>query len=197
MTEPQYPPPQSVAQLMKKEQLQRQFAILGDILNAGTLLVDLRRNDFQGGTIRGSINIPAEGFPLNLSTLYRLCVAGDGLAIISRIVFYCGSSTGRGPRCAGWFQDYSTERAVREGHPGAGPQVFTLEGGIKDWVKGGSVFTDHMDGYIPEYWAPILEPKTGAKRGIDDEREVRSETRDSSPSKRSRSQARMDDIVMQ
>jgi hypothetical protein len=140
MTEPQYPPPRSVASVMKKEQLQRQFAILGDILNAGTLLVDVRRTDFEGGTIRGSLNLPAQSFPLVMPTLYRLC-AGDGLAVISRVVFYCGksstmpmcpgekvvisypyivvanvdcrprlifytgSSNGRGPRCAGWFKD--------------------------------------------------------------------------------------------
>jgi hypothetical protein len=89
MAEPQYPPPRSVASVMKKEQLQRQFAILGDILNAGTLLIDVRRTDFEGGTIRGSLNLPAQSFPLNMPTLYRLC-AGDGLAVISRVVFYCG-----------------------------------------------------------------------------------------------------------
>jgi arsenical-resistance protein 2 len=86
--ETQFPPPQTVAPRINKEQLLRQFAVLGDILNAGTLMVDLRRNDFEGGTIHGSLNLPAETFPLNIPTLYRLCV-GDGFAVMSRVVFYC------------------------------------------------------------------------------------------------------------
>lgn len=85
----QFPQPRSVAPLIGREQLMRQFSILGDMLNAGTLLVDVRRTDYEGGTIRGSLNLPAQSFPLNMSTLFRLC-AGDGIAVISRVVFYCG-----------------------------------------------------------------------------------------------------------
>lgn len=73
---------------INKEQLLRQFAVLGDIVNAGTLLIDLRKNDFEGGTIRGSLNLPFESFALMVPTLYRLCV-GDGFAVMSRVVFYC------------------------------------------------------------------------------------------------------------
>jgi hypothetical protein len=84
-----FPPPRSTAPIMPKEQLLQQFAILGDILTAGTLLIDVRRTDYEGGTIRGSLNIPAQGFCLSMPALHRLCV-GDGLAVISRVVFYCG-----------------------------------------------------------------------------------------------------------
>jgi hypothetical protein len=86
-----FPQPRSQAPVIEREQLVRQFMILGDLLNAGTLLVDVRRTDYEGGTIRGSLNLPAQSFPLQMSTLYRLC-AGDGLAVISRVVFYCGES---------------------------------------------------------------------------------------------------------
>jgi arsenical-resistance protein 2 len=91
MAESGFPPPRSAAPPIQKEQLLRQFAMLGNILNAGTLLVDLRRTDYEGGAIRGSLNMPAQSFPMNMATLYRLC-SGDGLAVITRVVFYCGKS---------------------------------------------------------------------------------------------------------
>jgi arsenical-resistance protein 2 len=90
------PTPTRTASLYPKEDLLRQFNILGDILNAGTLLIDVRRTDYEGGTIRGSLNIPAQSFFMNMATLYRLC-QGDGVSVISRIMFYCG-------RCLLWCQ---------------------------------------------------------------------------------------------
>jgi hypothetical protein len=83
------PEPTTTCQVIPKEQLLRQYQILGDVLNAGTLLIDVRRTDYEGGTIRGSLNMPAQSFPYNMSTLFRLC-QGDGLSVISRVVFYCG-----------------------------------------------------------------------------------------------------------
>lgn len=77
------------APIYSKETLLRQFNILGDILNAGTLLIDVRRTDHEGGTIRGSLNMPAQSFPYHMATLYRLC-HGDGVHVISRVMFYCG-----------------------------------------------------------------------------------------------------------
>ena len=61
-----------------------------------------------------------------------------------------GSSSGRGPRCAGWFADF-VKSQTEEGEP-VKPEVFTLEGGIKGWVKGGSQYTHFIDGYEPDYW---------------------------------------------
>jgi hypothetical protein len=37
-----FPPPQRTPQLYSKENLLRQFQILGDILSAGTLIIDVR-----------------------------------------------------------------------------------------------------------------------------------------------------------
>jgi arsenical-resistance protein 2 len=90
MAEFPIPPPTTECQRLPKEQLIRQFQVLGDILNAGTLLIDVRRTDYDGGSIRGSLNMPAQSFPYNMSTLFRLC-QGDGLSVISRVVFYCGT----------------------------------------------------------------------------------------------------------
>jgi arsenical-resistance protein 2 len=84
-----FPPPKSTVATLPKAKLLQQFAFLGDVLTAGTLLVDVRRDDFEGGTIKGSLNIPAQGFYLSMPALHRLCV-GDGVDVISRVVFYCG-----------------------------------------------------------------------------------------------------------
>ncbi|QDS68289.1 hypothetical protein FKW77_010653 [Venturia effusa] len=151
-----------------KETLLRQFNILGDILNAGTLLIDVRRNDHEGGVIRGSLNMPAQSFPYHMATLYRLC-HGDGVNVISRVMFYCGSSNGRGPRCAAWFKDYCAQRAEAEGIPEnmADPQVFTLEGGIKGWVAGGAPYRAQVDGYDEAYWMQFAEVKTVGKRTVE------------------------------
>lgn len=50
------------------------------------LLIDLRRHDHAGGTIRGSLNLPAQTLYPSLPTLYR--IAKD--AGVKMVVFYCG-----------------------------------------------------------------------------------------------------------
>lgn len=71
--------------------------------NAGVsfLLVDLRRNDYEvhirpvkdkpanyhkGGTIRGSLNLPAQTLYLSLNTLLNLCKAAG----VRDVIWYCG-----------------------------------------------------------------------------------------------------------
>jgi len=157
------PEPTTTCQVIPKEQLLRQYQILGDVLNAGTLLIDVRRTDYEGGTIRGSLNMPAQSFPYNMSTLFRLC-QGDGLSVISRVVFYCGSSNGRGPRCAGWFAEYVATRCAELGVP-VSPDVFILEGGIKGWVAGGEQYTVNMDAYQPNYWRQLAHTESGQGNG--------------------------------
>lgn len=60
-----------------------------------------------------------------------------------------GSCTGRGPRCAGWMQDY-IEDVAKIGRKSK-LQSFILKGGIKAWVKDfeGSL----VDGYEEGFWA--------------------------------------------
>lgn len=159
--------------------------MLGDVLEAGMLLIDLRRTDYEGGTIRGSLNIPAQSFYMNMATLYRLC-RGDGVSVISRVLFYCGSSSGRAPRCAAWFQEYVAERARANDVPEE-PQCFVLEGGIKGWVNGGQAYTPFMEGFFPEYWqqfapTPGVEANKRTAPGDDTEMSVDAE----SASKRTR-----------
>ena len=111
MAEFPIPPPTTECQRIPKEQLVRQYQILGDILEAGTLLIDVRRTDYEGGCIRGSLNMPAQSFPYNMATLFRLC-QGDGLSVISRVVFYCGMflCSQKGARSPTMSTEYMTYR---------------------------------------------------------------------------------------
>ncbi|KAJ6155085.1 hypothetical protein N7470_005651 [Penicillium chermesinum] len=106
------------------------------------VLVDLRRNDFEGGTIRGSLNLPAQSLFLTIPTLYKV-LEGSG---VEKVVWYCGSSGGRGTRAAGWFADYLAERDTRL-------QSLVLTGGIKGWASAGPEYTEWMDEYDAAAWA--------------------------------------------
>ncbi|KAL2863420.1 putative arsenate reductase (Arc2) [Aspergillus lucknowensis] len=108
------------------------------------LLVDLRRTDFEGGTIRGSLNLPAQSLYPTLPTLFAL-VRSAG---VKDVVFYCGSSQGRGTRGAGWFADYLRDQGVSDGEV----KSWRLEGGIKGWVKAGEEYTRLVDGFDRGVW---------------------------------------------
>ncbi|KAJ3494718.1 hypothetical protein NLG97_g3897 [Lecanicillium saksenae] len=105
------------------------------------LLVDVRRNDWDGGTIATSINLPAQSLFQTRPVIYQLCKQAG----IERIIFYCGSSGGRGTRSARWMQDYLNE--VGE----TGVKAVIMTGGIKGWHKafGGKM----MENYDEKVWA--------------------------------------------
>lgn len=111
------------------------------------LLVDVRRTDWEGGTIKTSLNLPAQSFYQSRKTLLDLC----DRASINCVIFYCGSSSGRGPRCAGWMQDYIDD-VSRFGRKSS-LKVLVLKGGIKGWVKDfeGSM----VDGFEEKYWEQL------------------------------------------
>ncbi len=50
------------------------------------LLVDARRTDCTGGTVRGAMNLPAHSFYPTRKILYDLCKQAG----IKTVVFYCG-----------------------------------------------------------------------------------------------------------
>ena len=50
------------------------------------LLVDVRRTDWEGGTVATSINLPAHTLYQTRPVVYRLCKQAG----IKRIIFYCG-----------------------------------------------------------------------------------------------------------
>ncbi|KAG7054383.1 Rhodanese-like protein [Colletotrichum scovillei] len=107
------------------------------------LLVDVRRDDFEGGTISTSINFPAQSLYQTRPIIHQLCKQAG----IKRVIFYCGSSNGRGPRSANWLQDYFDELGE------TAVQAVILKGGIKGWVRryGGRM----MDWYDEKAWASL------------------------------------------
>ena len=116
------------------------------------LLVDVRRNDHEGGTISTSINLPAQTMYYSLSTLVALVKATQS---IHAVIFYCGSSRGRGPRSAGWFQDALDEHEIGD------VKSYILDGGIKGWVKQGrqqgqGEMLSLMEGYEAGYWDQFM-----------------------------------------
>lgn len=65
--------------------LQRKTA-LASLSSPDLLLIDVRRTDYEGGTITGSLNIPAHSFYLNRAVLYDLAKRAG----VKKIAFYCG-----------------------------------------------------------------------------------------------------------
>ncbi|KAI1121327.1 Rhodanese-like domain-containing protein [Nemania abortiva] len=106
------------------------------------ILVDVRRNDYEGGTIRGAINLPAQSLFPTIPSLYQLFKNAG----IRHVIWYCGSSRGRGTRAASWFNDHIQEKGDKE------MQSVILAGGIKGWAAAGEDFVTFMDGYVPQYW---------------------------------------------
>ncbi|TFK49982.1 NAD(P)-binding protein [Heliocybe sulcata] len=103
---------EEVANLMKKGCPGQDFAV-----------IDVRRDDHKGGHVKGSHQWPAQTFyndlPEFINTFGRT----------SKVIFYCGSSTGRGPRCAGWYQGRLQELGL------SSSAALVLEGGFKGWKE--------------------------------------------------------------
>ncbi|KEF51886.1 uncharacterized protein A1O9_11875, partial [Exophiala aquamarina CBS 119918] len=95
------------------------------------LLVDVRKNDHQGSTISGSLNMPIQTLQPSLPTLYRFCVA----AKVKKVIFYCGHSTGRGRRAAGLFDD-----EVRNHEGDTNIESLVLSEGFNGWSTAGELF---------------------------------------------------------
>ncbi|PQE10391.1 arsenate reductase (Arc2) protein [Rutstroemia sp. NJR-2017a WRK4] len=136
-----YPAPKSTAAVITRESL-LSWMQEGKLAGKNFVLVDLRRTDFEGGTIRGSINLPAQSL---YPTIPSMCTLFSTSGILT-VIWYCGSSRGRGNRAAGWFADYIKEQNNTE------MESCTLEGGIKGWVAGGKEYVEMMDEYDAAVW---------------------------------------------
>ncbi|KAI4190448.1 MAG: hypothetical protein LQ346_004918 [Caloplaca aetnensis] len=117
------------------------------------ILVDLRRNDHEGGTIKGSLNLPAQSLHQSLPTLYALCLAAGA----KQVIWWCASSKGRGTRAAGWFDDY-----IREQKGERSLQSLVLEGGITGWANGGKEYVECMADYDADFWQRPKESRSKA-----------------------------------
>ncbi|KAJ3119723.1 hypothetical protein HK098_005210 [Nowakowskiella sp. JEL0407] len=104
------------------------------------LLVDVRRTDYGGGYVVGSINTPAQAFYPNIDDFIAK------YSHVSKVFFYCSSSRGRGPRCASWYQDKLNEMGITTS------QGLVLEGGIKKWIERYRDVPALVYGYDGEWW---------------------------------------------
>jgi hypothetical protein len=75
-----FPTPRSTAPLVSRE------SVLSQLYSQDLLLIDVRRTDYEGGTIAGSLNLPAQSFWRNRETLYNLCKRAG----VKKVAFYCG-----------------------------------------------------------------------------------------------------------
>ncbi|KAJ6499480.1 S-adenosyl-L-methionine-dependent methyltransferase [Mycena vulgaris] len=98
-------------------------------------VIDVRGDDHSGGHVKGSHNVPAQKFHINLAALHAQFAEAEA------VVFYCGGSVGRGPRCAGWYQDFLDTNAL------VSPSVRILDGGIRAWMREYSEDLDLTEGY--------------------------------------------------
>ncbi|TGO31544.1 hypothetical protein BHYA_0544g00030 [Botrytis hyacinthi] len=93
------------------------------------LIIDVRREDWEGGMVTGALNLPAQTFYYSRHALLDIAIKSG----VEHVIFYCGSCNGRGPRCAGWFQDLIDEEST-EGKK-ISLEVSYLIGGIKGWAR--------------------------------------------------------------
>lgn len=75
-----FPAPRATAPVITREE------VLQDLSSDDLLLVDVRRTDFEGGTILGSLNLPAHSFYMNRAVLFDLCKRAG----VKKVAFYCG-----------------------------------------------------------------------------------------------------------
>ncbi|KAI5812980.1 Rhodanese-like domain-containing protein [Pyronema omphalodes] len=135
-----FPKPQAQAEFISREETLALFSSAKP--GKDFILVDVRRTDFEGGTIKHSVNFPAHSFYHIREAVYDLVKAAGVKTVIS----YCGSSNGRGPRVAGWLQDVINEKGDNS------IKSVAMTGGIKGWAKAGEEYTSQMIGYEKEAW---------------------------------------------
>ncbi|VVT57413.1 uncharacterized protein SAPINGB_P005683 [Magnusiomyces paraingens] len=82
-------------------------------------IIDLRKNDFVGGKIKGAFNIPAQSIYHSVDDLYDLFDKAEK----KEIIVHCVSSRDRATRTWGWLTDYKNSK-------GSGPEIFILKGGF-------------------------------------------------------------------
>ncbi|KAG1861334.1 S-adenosyl-L-methionine-dependent methyltransferase [Suillus subluteus] len=104
-------------------------SLLRDPDRSDYAIIDVRENDRVGGHVLGSIQWRADAFAGSLDKFY------DEYGKTKQVIFYCGSSRGRGSRCAAWYQDYLNGEGNTES------KAYVLEGGYYGWR-----YPDLMDG---------------------------------------------------
>jgi len=130
-----YPAFKSHAPLITADDL----AVLLSAKDENLAVIDVRRNDHNGGHVRGSAQWPAQSFYDDLPSFFEQYRNKE------KVVFYCSSSRGRGPRCAGWYQDYLNETGTSTS------TAYILQGGIKTWLDKYADDEEFVDKDVPEH----------------------------------------------
>lgn len=113
--------------------------------NENILLIDLREDDYIGGHIKNSVNIPANTFSNNINRVLRL------LNEYNSVIFYCQESLKRSPRCCNILLSEIIDNKDKE--------IYILEGGFYNWVKR-FWNTNLVEEYDDEYWFYENDSKT-------------------------------------
>ncbi|KAG9249684.1 uncharacterized protein F5Z01DRAFT_715536, partial [Emericellopsis atlantica] len=124
---------------LPREQVLAKLKGGNELLGSDFLLVDLRSNDHDGGTICGSINLPVQSLYPAIPTLYTLTEQSGHRP--TRIVVAVGSSQGRGHQAAGCSRNVLAHQGDNE------TQSADLRGGIKGWARAGRKYTEWIDAY--------------------------------------------------
>ncbi|KAJ3129739.1 hypothetical protein HK100_008445 [Physocladia obscura] len=135
-------PRDKVAALMHESTLKNG----ADFLVVANATTDVRRTDFGGGTVKGAINVHAQTFYLQLDEFVAK------YSTIPIIFFFCNSSSlsefkiGRGPRCAGWYQDALDAKNIKTS------RAVILAAGIKGWINQYKNDTELTQDFDEEWW---------------------------------------------
>ncbi|KAJ7124614.1 S-adenosyl-L-methionine-dependent methyltransferase [Mycena crocata] len=108
---------------------------LADLLkgNGSVAVIDVRDVDeYSKGHVNRNWHFPAQTFYMQLSAFHAQ------LANMESVVFYCGETTERAPRCAEWYRDFLDAGQLSQ------PKVFILDGGFHRWVKDHAHLTPTM-----------------------------------------------------
>ncbi|XP_014561541.1 hypothetical protein COCVIDRAFT_86387 [Bipolaris victoriae FI3] len=138
-----YPAPRNTAATIRREVVLDMIKQSAETSSRNYILIDLRRNDHEGGTIRDSINLPAQSLYPAIPTLYKL-FKDAGLC---KIIWYCSSSKGRGNRAAGWFADYIADQRDEQ------MESLALAEGVKGWATAGDEYIQWMTEYDAKVWS--------------------------------------------
>lgn len=84
-------------------------------------ILDLRKNDFVGGKIKGAVNVPAQSIYHSVTDLYDLFEKAGK----KEVIVHCASSKNRATRAWGWFKDYADSKPKDQKL-----QVLILKGGF-------------------------------------------------------------------
>ncbi|OWT42516.1 Rhodanese/Cell cycle control phosphatase [Pochonia chlamydosporia 170] len=137
-----YPPPKNLQSKTVTRDILRQWILEGQKSGKNFVVVDVRREDHEGGTIKGAINLPAQSVYPSIPSLYTLFKAAG----VKKVIWTCTTSRKRGNRVAGWFDDFVREKGDSD------IESYALFEGLLGWATAGKDFTELMEEYNEETW---------------------------------------------